>query len=434
MDKTTLRRILADDQDIFVSNEPLIKRDVVLAPHLHSSDISVITGVRRCGKSTLLRQIMASAPEYRWLYLDLESPRLTSFTLEDFELCDEIWREHSVHDRLQPVALAIDEVQNVEGWERWVRYFAEKRRYKVFVTGSNSEMLSSELGTVLGGRHINLELFPFSLQELVSHHLGSLSRSQSKLRCPTAEVRREIDSIITDAFDYGLFPKPFLEHSRIIYPHLFHDIVARDIVQRRKVRKPIPLLDLGSLLASDNTRLFNATTTTKLIDLDDPRTLSKYLSYFEDAYLFFRVRRFSRSRRKQLRGLSKFYCIDSVMADEVSAQRQRWTNALESIVQIELIRRREPFGFWLSSNGYEVDFIVENQKGAVTAIQVCFDIASPQTLSREVRALVAAQREAKVENLVIVTRDEIKGAARSAIPESISVQPLAEFLGLYGER
>jgi predicted AAA+ superfamily ATPase len=431
MDKTTLSRILVDDQELFFAHNAVIKRDVEIGPLLRSSDISVVTGVRRCGKSTLLRQIVDSAPEYRWLYLDLESPRLSAFTVDDFELCDQIWREQSDAKQGRPIALVIDEVQNVEGWERWVRFFAEKRRYKVFVTGSNSEMLSSELGTALGGRYVNLELFPFSFKEIVDHHFGSQSCSELKSSQPTAEVRAVVNSIINQGFEYGLFPKPFLERSRIIYPHLFQDIVSRDIVTRRKIRKPIPLIELGALLARDNTRLFNATTTTKLIELDDARTLSKYLSYFQDAYLFFRVRRYSRSRRKQLRGLSKFYCIDSVLADEVSAQRQRWTNALESIVHIELQRRREHFGFWLSSNGYEVDFILENKQGGLTAIQACFDLNSSETISREVRALLAAQREEKAEKLIVVTRDEVSASVRSTIPESIIVQSLAEFLGLY---
>jgi len=431
MDKSSLRRILADDQELFFSHKAVIQRDVEIAPHLRSSDVTVVTGVRRCGKSTLLRQIVESAPEYRWLYLDLESPRLTAFTPDDFELCDQIWCEQSDANEARPVALAIDEVQNVEGWERWVRYFAEKRRYKVFVTGSNSEMLSSELGTALGGRYVTLELFPFSFKEIVRHRLGSRSFYHTTNSPPTAEVRGEVNSIINQGLEYGLFPKPFLEGSRIIYPHLFQDIVARDIVKRRKIRRPIPLIELGSLLARDNTRLFNATTTTALINLEDPRTLAKYLSYFQDAYLFFRVRRYSRSRRKQLRGLSKFYCIDSVLADEVSAQRQRWTNALESMVHIELQRRKEHFGFWLSSNGYEVDFLVENGQGGLTGIQVCFDLNSSETISREVRALLAARREEKVERLVIVTRDEVSASVRGIIPENIIVQPLAEFLGLY---
>lgn len=116
----------------------------------------------------------------------------------------------------------------------------------------------------------------------------------------------------------------------------------------------------------------------------------------------------------------------------MSAQRQRWTNALESMVHLELQRRKEHFGFWLSSNGYEVDFIVENWQGELTAIQACFDLNSSETISREVRALLAAQREEKVAQLVIVTRDEVSSSVRSVIPESIVVQPLAEFLELYG--
>jgi len=425
MDKDYLKRILADEQQLFTNNINYLKRDVDIKTHSRSTDISVITGVRRCGKSTLLKQIVDCSPETQWFYIDLESPRLATFTSDDFDLCDQIWRERIDQSSSRVIAVVIDEVQNVEGWERWIRYFSEKRRYKVFVTGSNSEMLSSELGTALGGRYITLELFPFSFKEVAVHLLGDPANWQDR-----TELHPQINTILEQGFDFGLFPKPFLERSKALYPHLFQDIVTRDIVKRKRIRKSVQLIELGLLLARDNTRLLNAAATSKLIELDDSRTLTKYLTYFEDAYLFFRLRSYSRSRRKQLRGGSKSYCIDSVLADEVSAQRQRVTNALENMVHLELRRHRKTFGFWISSNGYEVDFIVENQYGGLSAIQACYDLSSPETISREVRALLAAQRELKITELIVVTRDFVQRRTRELIPDKIKIISLAQFLGV----
>jgi len=428
MDKTHLRQVLKDELDDFKRDSPFISRIVDVGVHLKTTDITIITGVRRCGKSTFLRQIRNQLPNHHILYADLESPRLATFELSDFEYCDQIWQEQLADSKLESVVLFVDEVQNVVGWERWVRYFSEKRKFKVFITGSNSEMLSTELGSALGGRYVTLELFPFSVNEIAATLIGDI-----KAASQTTDLYAKLSNIVDQGIQYGMFPKPFLEKSTQIYPYLFNDIISRDIVRRKKIRKPLPLLELGTLLARDNTRTLNNITTAELIGLEDSRTIAKYISYFKEAYLFFTLRSFSSSLRKQIRGRSKSYCIDPVLADQVSSKQNRFTAALENFVFLELLKQKVNFGYWLSSNGYEVDFVLENKKGALTAIQVCYDLSGQDTLKREVRALLAAKKELKADNLIIVTRDQASHKLSSLIPEDIKVQSIVEYLGLWGE-
>jgi predicted AAA+ superfamily ATPase len=429
MDKTYLRQVLKDELEDFKKDRPFIARIVDVNVHIKTTDITIITGVRRCGKSTFLRQIRNLLPSYHVLYIDLESPRLATFELSDFEFCDQIWQEQISDSQSKDVVLFVDEVQNVIGWERWIRYFSEKRKFKVFITGSNSEMLSTELGSSLGGRYVTLELFPFSVNEIASSLIGDLKTVQQ-----TTDLYAKISNIVDQGLQYGMFPKPFLEKSTQIYPYLFNDIISRDIVKRKKIRKPLPLLELGNLLARDNTRTLNNITTAELIGLEDPRTIAKYISYFKEAYLFFTLRSFSSSLRKQIRGRSKNYCIDPILADQVSSKQNRFTAALENFIFLELLKQKFNFGFWLSSNGYEVDFVLENKKNELTAIQVCYDLSSQDTIKREVRALLAAKTELKADNLIIVTRDQANQKLASLIPDNIKVQSIVEYLGLWGEQ
>lgn len=424
---SSLRQVLTDQKSDFLANKSYISRNVDLAEHIQSTNISVITGVRRCGKSTLLRQIYSTYKDHKLYYLDLEDPRLRSFEADDFQACNEIWEEgYQKADGISQTLLMVDEVQNVSGWEKWIRYFAEKRNYKVFITGSNSQMLSAELGSVLGGRYITLELFPFSIEELAIHQFGDIQKIPR-----STEYFVGLQAIITRALDYGLFPKPYLESSSKIYPTLFENIVTRDIAQRKAIRKINELYDFATLCAKDNTRLFNLKKTAELLSIKNQRTLANYVTYLEQSYLFFRLRPFSRSPRATIRGGSKFYAIDAILADTVSVQKMRRTVFLENLIFLSLRRRGNPVGYWHSSNGYEVDFIERQASDKLLAIQSCYDLASSVTFEREVRALLAAQKELGVERLLIVTQESVPQQVRKLIPESIRIMTYLEFIGLW---
>ena len=427
LDKIILKQVITDQKSDFLRDKMYISRAVDLTAHIQSTDISVITGVRRCGKSTLLRQISSAYKNHRVLYLDLEDPRLRSFETEDFQTCNEIWEEsRQEREKVSDTLLLVDEVQNISGWEKWIRYFAEKKNYKVYVTGSNSQMLSAELGSVLGGRYITLELFPFSIEELVIHKLGDIKKLQRSTEYFTA-----LQSIAEQAYAYGLFPKPYIEKSSKIYPTLFENIVTRDIAQRKGIRKISELYDFATLCAKDNTRIFNLKKTADLLSIKNQRTLANYVSYLEQSYLFFRLRPFSRSPRAAIRGGSKFYAIDPVLADTVSVQAIRKTVFLENMIFLTLRRKNNPLGYWHSSNGYEIDFIEKQTSGELVAIQSCFDLASSATLEREVRALLAAQKELRVEKLLIITQEAVSEKVRSLIPEKIRVMTYLEFIGVW---
>jgi predicted AAA+ superfamily ATPase len=426
IDKTLLNQVLNDQLEEFLKQSDFIRRKVDVTPHLKSSDISVITGVRRCGKSTLLRQLSLQYPNHTTLYLDLEDPRLFTFQHSDFQNCLELWEQQLQNNASQNVLLLIDEVQNVAGWEKWIRFFAEKKQYKVYITGSNSEMLSSELGSVLGGRYITLELFPFSFEELILQHYDLKHGIQHSTDYAVA-----LDTTFSQALDYGLFPKPYLEENAKIYPTLFENIVIRDIAQRKNIRKTQELYAFALLCAKDNSRLFNLKKTAMLLQIKNQRTIANYSIYLEQAYLFFRLRPFSRSLRKTLRGGSKFYAIDPILADSICGYTARKTVFLENLIFLQLRRRNEHFGYWLSAAGYEVDFIREEQDGELTAIQSCYDLNSSATLERELRALLAAERELSAKNLLIVTQEKVSPEARKLIPQHIKIQSFIEFIGLW---
>jgi len=313
-----------------------------------------------------------------------------------------------------------DEIQQVPGWERWVRYLATKSNHKVFVTGSNSEMLSSELASTLTGRHTPLHLTPLSYQEIASYWgVAKDASSQSKV---------ERFKVINQLLTIGGFPRPFLDNETSLLPIYFSDIINRDIIRRRKVRHGSALIRLGDLLCRENTRLFNRTKTAKLLGIKDLMTIDKYCEYFKECYLFYELRNYSLSLRKKLRSLSKFYCVDPALPATVAGSPSAGQSAcFENLVFLELLRLfpQASFSYWHSPQKREVDFIVE-QQGELVAIQVAQFIYNEQTLVREVEGLKEASQELGTGKLFLVTLeqeclsqailDQIKQAGISLVP------------------
>jgi len=163
MEKNKLKEILQDQQALFAKYENLIEREVSLNDYLKGYEIVIITGIRRCGKSSLLKLISKKLNE-KFVYMNFDDIRLTDFKVENFEDIEEIVSE--MYGIKIKVFYLLDEVQNVPSWERWVNNLYMKK-IKVFVTGSNSSLLSSEISTFLTGRNKVIKLYPFSFREFL---------------------------------------------------------------------------------------------------------------------------------------------------------------------------------------------------------------------------------------------------------------------------
>ena len=340
----------------------------------------IISGIRRCGKSTLLSQWMKKI-DFEGFFLNFDTPKLYNFELTDFELLDEM----IVQSRKK--SLFFDEIQVIDGWELYVRQKLDQG-YKVAITGSNASLLSKELGTKLTGRHINKELFPFSFSEFLRYH-EAIPDAESLLRYMTI----------------GGFPEYIKTENPDILAVLIDDILYRDIAVRYNIRDVKSLKRLLLFLAANNGNLVTATKLTQTLGIKSPATILDYFSYFEQSYLLQLMPKFSYSYRVQLVNPRKIYFVDTGLINVVDVSFSHdFGRKLENVIFWELRRQNKEI-YYYNENGYECDFVVCNNKIPEQLIQVCYELNKDNS-TREERGLLDAMNFFKLDKGTIITLNQ----------------------------
>lgn len=361
----------------------------------HSSEIIVVTGLRRVGKSTLLQQLRRNSKESDY-YINFDDDRLIHFELKDFQVLLELFIElYGVQK-----TFFFDEIQNIEGWERFIRRLHDQGN-KIYITGSNATLFSQELGTRLTGRYLQLELYPYSFSEWFRHELPTLTIE----KIITTEAR----GLIAKAFrNYQLRGGiPFYVHSQEIelLQTLYESVLYRDIITRYKLTNDRPIKELVYYFASNVGKEFSYSALAKQIGLGSPTTITDYCHYLSMSYLCFTVSRFSHSLAKQQLNNKKCYFIDHAMAYALgfrsSEDRGR---LLENLVYIELRRRGGEIYFHKEKK--ECDFLVRKKGKIIEAYQVCLDLQDSLTLERELQGLVEAVETYNLSTGTILTESE----------------------------
>ena len=338
----------------------------------------VITGVRRCGKSVLLSQITNSFFD-KYYYVNFEDERLADFELQDFnklyETCVELFGKASV--------FFLDEVQNIVGWEKWVRRMYEDN-FKFFITGSNARLLSKELATLLTGRHLRFTIFPFSFLEFLSFYKFDFKKNDAYI----TERRSLISKHFNEYLKKGGFPE-YLKYNQIeILQEYFNDIIQRDIVERYKVKGIKQLKELARYLITNTGSLMSNNQLKKVSEIKSVNTIINYIDYLENAYLLFKVPYFSYSLKKQSVNPFKIFAIDIGLRNAISFKFSKDLGRIyENVVAIELKRKGEEAYYWKNVQHEEVDFVIKKDK-VKQLIQVCYDMDDLNTKKREIMALI----------------------------------------------
>ncbi len=359
-------------------------REITDKVDLTDNHVKILTGIRRCGKSTALLQIARKHPHVN--YLSFEDPRLSAFEVNDFFKLEKIFKRIGNSE-----LFFFDEIQNVDGWERYVRVLHDKKQ-KVIVTGSNTKILSKELGTSLTGRHISFEVFPFSYAEYLAHF----------------NLIAGVDSF-SGFFQFGGMPEFLNTKNRDVLLNLYNDLIYRDIVVRHGLRNPKIVKELGVFLATNTGKEFSYNNLAKTFELGSSNTVASYISYFEDAYLFFTVPRFSFSLKQQAKNPKKIYGIDTGLMTNLSMSFSKdQGRLLENLVYIHLKRLGKEIYYYRQYG--ECDFIVSKNSKVEMAVQVCYDL-NTDNLRREVNGLAEALTELDLTEGFIFTfnqKDELK--------------------------
>lgn len=378
--KETLRAIARAQKEELSFFEYGVERTKLKEIDIEVPFALVLSGIRRCGKSTLLRQIARKVKNF--YYFNFEDPRAANFDVHDFQKLDEVFSEEFGKAEYY----FFDEIQNVSRWELFVRALLDKKQH-VIITGSNASLLSKELGTRLTGRHLRYELFPFSFREFL------------KL------VRKEPGiGAFEDFFTKGGFPE-FLKVQKVeILQELFNDIIIRDIVARHKIRSVKTIREMALYLLTNVGREFSYNGLRKIFDLGSTSSVVSFVSYFEDTYLLFTVPKFDYSLRKQLVNPKKIYSIDNGLSNANSASFSEDKGKMLENVVFSGLRRRHKDIFYFRGGG-ECDFVVKEGTKITKAIQVCFDL-NEDNKSREIGGLTEALEKFQLKEGLILTYNQ----------------------------
>ncbi|MEW5897486.1 MAG: ATP-binding protein [Nanoarchaeota archaeon] len=354
-----------------------IERELLNVIKFPAPQAVILTGVRRCGKSTLLRQLMKKQKEY--YYFNFEDQRIASFGVEDFDKLEELlpFEYEQNHNYF------LDEIQNVPKWELFVRKLLQYGE-KCVITGSNASLLSRELGTRLTGRHLNYELFPFSYSEYLQYYHQN----------PCAATLKEY-------LKNGGFPEYLHDQNSLFLQELLKDILTRDIIVRYKIRESRKMQELAIYILTSAGKEFSYNNLAKLFDFGSVNTAISYVSYLEDSYLIFTIPKFSYSYRQQLIGQKKAYGIDTglISANSVTFSPDEG-RALENAVFLQLRRNNRDIFFFKEKR--ECDFLVKEKNKAKEAIQVCWEINSDNQ-EREISGIKEAMEKTNLSKGTIIT-------------------------------
>jgi len=374
---------IINEQNFFNKKEKIIEREICLRQD--TDRVTVISGVRRCGKSTLLKLYLSD--NQNCLFINFEDTRLEYFDVSDFRKIEKIAKN------LNKTIYIFDEIQNIYKWEKYIRS-AHDNGNKIYITGSNASMLSKELGTKLTGRYIQTELFPFTYREFLKFY---------KYEANSETYKKYLVK--------GGFPEYLKEENTEYLRTLLKDIVIRDIAVRRNIKNEHQLIRLAVFLMTNAGKELSYNKITKNLQIKSVRTTIDYCDYLQESYLFEFIPRFSFSLKQQQINPKKVYAIDTGMAKANSLSLQDDNGRmLENAVYLQLRQYSNEISYFKDDKS-ECDFIVQINNKPVLAVQVCW-VLNTDNMQRELNGLKNAMKTADIKKGLIITlnqKDELEG-------------------------
>ncbi len=404
------------ERDELLSRPYLIRRssqdsDVLLNSHL----IKLITGPRRVGKST---HALLMLRDKNFAYLNFDSqPLLDAWDANlVMRMLDDVYPNYEY--------LLLDEVQNLDAWDLWVSELFRKGKNLV-ITGSNAKMLSSEMATVLTGKYLQIEMFPFSMEEFFDWNKLDLHNLKS-------EQQTEGKVLTDDYMRNGGYPEVVASRQlvRSYLDTLFDSIIWKDVAKRHNVRNITDLNNLAMYMISNFCNPLSANELSEELGFQSVNTTKKFMDYLHEPYLFYYMSRYNNKLKLMKKAPRKVYVVDNgFVTAKAFAVSENLGRLLENQVFVELVRRGyntdKSMFFYRSRNDKEVDFVLRKGAHIERLVQVCYDMSSPKTEKREVDSIVECAEELRCSNLTIVTHEEDRTLEKNGY--TISVVPVSKF-------
>ena len=420
MDKRILETILADQAEELAQkgNLRFCQRKEEDLIDLRSSQAQVVIGVRRSGKSTLCYNAL-TRKGVKFAYVNFDDERLIHLTGDDLnDILEVLYKINGDFNYL-----FIDEIQNIPEWYLFVNRLL-RRQMHIIITGSNAKLLSGELATHLTGRHHSITLYPFSFAEYCE-----VKDIDTKSRTTKAIAERR--AVFDEYMKQGGFPElQYLDNDRDYIEELVYNILKRDIEQRFKVIHTSAFEEMSHHLLNTAPAIVVEKNLQETFGFKSPHTAKNYLGYLKQAYLLVGLHKYSPKSRQRITG-EKVYPIDVALmnkrSDAFAGENLGWR--LETIVYLELLRRYKKRGmdiYYFNDRSGECDFIVCENRKAILAVQVSYDITSDKTRKREISGLLLAARKTGCDNLLLLTDHADEDISQDGY--SIAIRPVYDFV------
>lgn len=384
-------------------------REIVtqIYPFVDTPEVVTLVGMRRAGKTTILYQLMdylqtKNVALEAMLHINFEEPALAPDL--KLELLDTLYRTY--REKIYPKGKAylfLDEIQNVPGWERWVRARNEIEDIKIFLTGSSASLMSRELATLLTGRHVTFHVTPLSFYEYLIF---------KKIEMPKKIINVDPTPTIQNAFEHyiqwGGLPEIVLSEdenrSKLLLKQYFDDLLFKDIAMRHQIRDIVLLRNLAVYLLTQTASLISMSRIAKLFGIS-PEMAGNYCHYIQESYLVHFMPFFSLKVAERNRNSQKVYAYDIGLRNIVSlTQSPDYGRLMETIIFQHLNRKFNNDVFYWKGK-HEIDFVIREGITITQLIQVCYDSQKIETLQREINALVEAKQQfSKASEQLIVNR------------------------------
>ena len=413
--KNILKKIIIEQQKMFVGDFVLREKMQTLTEKSKSDFIIIISGIRRCGKSVLLDLFRKKQKEH-FYYLNFDDERLYKFELDDFELLYEVFIELFGEEN----TFYFDEIQNIKGWEKFVRRLHDYGN-KIYITGSNANLLSKDLGTHLTGRYLQIELFPASFREFLSFKNVDFQKKDLLERNKIVKFQK----LFSEYLQKGGFFKYLQTNDRDFFGLLYDNILYRDIISKYSLSYERGIKDIFYYLVSNAGKEFSYTTLKTVSNISSITTIKDYISYLENSYLLFTINLYDKSLKRQLINPKKVYFIDTGFANSISFKfSEDYGRILENIVFLEL--KRQGKNIYYHQAETECDFVIKDRLKIVMAIQVTQSLTDKETREREIVGLVDALKFYDLKKGLILTENEEDIFQRDG--KTIQVVPIWKWL------
>ena len=395
MNRDVLKQIIIDQKEMYLDN-PLISRDYDLEENVNYCFV----GIRRTGKSYMMYQQIHSLmndgiSSLQIVYVNFEDERLLEIGMDDLNTILEIGIEFS-GSKGKPY-LFLDEIQNVDGWEKFVRRVADMK-YRINITGSNSKMLSKEIASTLGGRFMIVNVFPYSFKEYLSaNHIENIMLDQIGTK-KRADIVSQYEQYVT----YGAFPELVdIKNKRVFLNNIYQTVYLQDIITRNKITNDFAVRLILKKIAESVTKALSFNRLTNIVKSAGisigKQTVINYVGHMLDSYLIFSLQNYASKKTSP-----KYYFMDTGLLGLMLLDCK--TAQLENLVAVELIRRYGFENVYFFENNIEVDFYVPSENLAIqVSMQVLEDV---DTLERETKAFVKLNQFIPDTKCLLVTNSE----------------------------